>query len=548
MKKYFLFFMLIPISLLFFSGKLLLEKQVKEWMYELVQEELQRKANSINEIFGLIEVEKNIDTLNPFIENFGKNTPYRITIVREDGVVLADSWLTAKEVHEVENHAARPEILSATNNRPGVSIRFSNTVKADLMYLSIPYKEKELNGFIRVAIPLSTINKYLAKLHNDLIKITIVSFIFLLMLIYFGVQYLNKINARHESMLEDQVNNRTKDIKMIQKFGQMLTACESIDELSVVISSSAEQIFSDSMGALALTHPSMNSIEINTVWGGEWRNATTYSPNDCWAFRRGSVHLSKPGEMELLCKHLLIKDLDVKQPVLCVPLQAQGVSLGAIHIGRVNGKEITDYFKDKVFAVAEHISLSLSNINLRTKLEQQAVRDPLTNLYNRRYLDESFSRELERAKRKGMSVGVLMIDVDHFKKFNDTFGHDAGDYVIQKMGVLLSNIVRGEDIACRYGGEEFTLIICETNQRAAKKRALELLEMVRELELEFNHKSLGHITLSIGMAMYPNHGDSQQKLIAAADEALYRAKKSGRDQLKIASSAIQDKEESSLVE
>lgn len=239
--------------------------------------------------------------------------------------------------------------------------------------------------------------------------------------------------------------------------------------------------------------------------------------------------------MEISCNHLEIEHGDAVQ---CVLLQSQGISLGALHIGASEDVFNSSSFQNKIYTVSEQLCLTIANLNLRVKLEQQAIRDPLTALYNRRYLDDSFSRELKRAERKESSLAVIMIDIDHFKVFNDTYGHDAGDYVIKKFSQVLSNAVREEDISCRYGGEEFTLVLNEIDIEVVVKRAEALLEETRRLGLQLHNQSLGQITVSLGIAMFPQHGRTQQELIKAADEALYHAKEAGRNQLKLAGDVV----------
>ena len=160
-----------------------------------------------------------------------------------------------------------------------------------------------------------------------------------------------------------------------------------------------------------------------------------------------------------------------------------------------------------------------------------AVRDPLTNLFNRRYLGESLTREIKSADRHKSSIGIMVIDVDHFKKFNDEYGHDAGDYVLQRVADLLFKLTRGEDIPCRYGGEEFVIILPGADLETTEIRALSLLERMRELHLEFDNNYLGKISSSIGIAVFPHHGLSGEALIKSADKALYFAKSNGRDQV-----------------
>jgi diguanylate cyclase (GGDEF)-like protein len=185
-------------------------------------------------------------------------------------------------------------------------------------------------------------------------------------------------------------------------------------------------------------------------------------------------------------------------------------------------------------SVAEQAPLSFANFKLREKLRYQSIRDPLTGLFNRRYLDESLDRELPRAIRKHRSLGVIMLDVDHFKKFNDMFGHDAGDTVLKELGDHLAKCIRREDLACRYGGEEFTLILPESSLEDTRRRAEELRKTFQQLSVKHRSIVLGKVTLSLGVAAFPEHGTTSVDLLAAADAALLRAKREGRNRVLVA--------------
>ncbi len=171
----------------------------------------------------------------------------------------------------------------------------------------------------------------------------------------------------------------------------------------------------------------------------------------------------------------------------------------------------------------------LTEANLR--LHDEAVRDALTGLYNRRYLEESLDREMSRATRSGRPIGVMMIDIDHFKQCNDTFGHVAGDAVLHAVGQYLLSLTRGEDILCRYGGEEFVLVMTNASARAVWERAEALRVGVQELKVEHESRQIGPVTLSIGIALLPDHGESWRAVLPAADAALYQAKQAGRNRV-----------------
>ena len=183
--------------------------------------------------------------------------------------------------------------------------------------------------------------------------------------------------------------------------------------------------------------------------------------------------------------------------------------------------------------MAEHVALALSNLKLHETLRSQSIRDPLTGLFNRRFMEESLVREVLRAARNQGPLGVIMIDLDGFKSFNDTFGHDAGDTLLREFGFLLRNNIRAEDIACRYGGEEFTLILPEATLEATLERAEQIREEIKRLKVLHRDQDLGQVTVSLGVAVFPNHGTTGEALLRAADTALYRAKIDGRDRVAV---------------
>ena len=182
----------------------------------------------------------------------------------------------------------------------------------------------------------------------------------------------------------------------------------------------------------------------------------------------------------------------------------------------------------------------LTHANLQ--LRDRAVRDALTGVHNRGYLEESLAREEARARRSGMPLGVVMIDIDHFKRFNDTYGHAAGDAVLRTVGQYVMSLTRGEDIFCRYGGEEFVLIMIDTTARAAWERAESLRVGVQALAIEHEGRAIGPITLSIGVAMIPDNAKDGQAALKAADESLYRAKLGGRNRVVVSDAAPEKSE------
>lgn len=221
---------------------------------------------------------------------------------------------------------------------------------------------------------------------------------------------------------------------------------------------------------------------------------------------------------------------------MCVPLVANNEVLGLLHLRRRVGAQggaaaIRSVFREMARTLGETMSLAISNVELRETLSHQSIRDPLTGLFNRRYLEEALQREMARAARSGQPVSLAMIDVDHFKRFNDVYGHAAGDSVLVSLSQMLQSKVRDTDIVSRYGGEEFVVVFTEAGPETAAMRAEQLREAAKKLEVVRAGQRLSAITISIGVAGHPGQGERPEDLLRAADAALYVAKNSGRDRV-----------------
>jgi diguanylate cyclase (GGDEF)-like protein len=179
----------------------------------------------------------------------------------------------------------------------------------------------------------------------------------------------------------------------------------------------------------------------------------------------------------------------------------------------------------------ELASISIAGLNLRSRLEEQSIRDGLTGLFNRHFMEIALDRELRRAARQKKPVAIMMLDIDHFKQFNDTYGHEAGDTVLRELGEALLASVRNEDILCRYGGEEFVAILPDLTLDLAIERAEALRRMVSEMRVRMRGESLREITVSIGVAVYPQYGETMEEVMRVADRALYEAKNLGRNRV-----------------
>ncbi len=323
-------------------------------------------------------------------------------------------------------------------------------------------------------------------------------------------------------------------ISQLTGLGQLLQSCQSPEEIYNVVQHAMGRLFPSDSGALAVLNASRNLLECTATWGSNPPPQRVFGPNECWAFRLGRPHLVAHDGSALRCSH----SSGQSGVTMCVPLVAQGDNMGILQLAftQVEHGEVQDHIgavqstRGRLsMALAEQIALALANLRLREALRNQSIVDPLTGLFNRRYLEQVLERECRRAMRSNRSLAVLMVDVDHFKRFNDLWGHDCGDAVLRELAALMRSHFRGEDVACRYGGEEFVVLLADATLVSAHARADDLRLAMRGLTVQHDGQTVGAITVSAGVAVLPEHGVGPSDLIAAADQALYQAKASGRD-------------------
>ena len=328
---------------------------------------------------------------------------------------------------------------------------------------------------------------------------------------------------------EEQAHDSTKLTELVD----ILQSCQTVEEAYAIAASVLPGTFSAPAGALCITSPARNIVEAVSVWGADAATEKAFAPDGCWALRRGKVNQVKDTASPMRCNHVLGFP---KNGYLCAPLAAHGETLGVLYLEfpprdpSGNGDPVR-VLERQVTAVGERLSLALANLRLREALQQQSIRDTLTGLYNRRFMEESLARELGRAARTSQPVSMIMMDIDHFKRFNDTFGHQAGDALLKALGEFVNQRTRGQDVACRYGGEEFALILAGCSLENACKRAQVLREELKQLKVRHGGQSMGAITLSMGVASFPAQANNTEALVKSADDALYRAKKEGRDRV-----------------
>jgi diguanylate cyclase (GGDEF)-like protein len=345
-----------------------------------------------------------------------------------------------------------------------------------------------------------------------------------------------KLRATNEKLEQSvlTLERHKEQSNHLSEMADLLQACSSSTEAYRIIGQFGAHLFPNQAGALYIYGASRNLVNKVATWNDPLLDEASFEPDDCWALRRGQPHIIEPGHFAAPCRHLQ----NARGGHACLPLMAQGTGLGIMYLqGRQNADpQMTAEFlnpEDRQLAsnVAEQVALSLANLRLQEALRLQTIRDPLTGLFNRRYLEETVERELHRMTRREQPAGFVMMDLDHFKAFNDTFGHDGGDALLRAFGQFLREHLRREDIACRYGGEEFCVLYCEASLEDTVRLAEQLRSQVKRLTVQHEGQHLGAVTISIGIASYPMHGSTISELIAVADTALYQAKTEGRDQI-----------------
>ena len=342
--------------------------------------------------------------------------------------------------------------------------------------------------------------------------------------------------------LVKELELRTNQITLLNEMGSLLQSSGTVQEASAVVGSFAQRLFPEApSGALYLFRSSRDLVEAGARWGKRDALAPTFPPDACWSLRRGRPHWSETPGSSIACQHLM---KDSTTECLCVPMVAQGNTVGVLHLEfdsatRLQYGSGMESFREShqqlAISLASQIALSLSGLQLRDSLRELSIRDPLTRLFNRRFLQESMDRELQLASRKKQSIAILFLDLDHFKRFNDTFGHDAGDMVLQSLADLFRSFFRSTDICCRYGGEEFAIILPESTSKDAAIRADALRSEVKRLRLRYKKEPVGPLTISVGVAAFPEHGSTSDELLKMADECLYESKARGRDVVTLAS-------------
>jgi diguanylate cyclase (GGDEF)-like protein len=329
-----------------------------------------------------------------------------------------------------------------------------------------------------------------------------------------------------------ELQDRAEESALISASRQEMQICQTLEQLYLSAARYFARLLPATMGTLYVINSSRNLLEGVSSWPARDASAEpfeVYPPQSCCGLRLGHLRWRHADRSELDCEHF------VDTPAasyLCVPLAASGDSLGVLYIDCPTDEavQMAEKRTEALQQLAQLTATTLGALQLRIKLENQSIRDPLTGLFNRNFMQIAFDRELTRAARRKSGLAVLMLDIDHFKKFNDQFGHAAGDAVLKAAAETMRSKVRNEDILCRFGGEEFTIILPDISPEVAMQRAELLRQAIAETRVSLEHNISSEITISIGVALYPSNGETAEQLLKEADAALYRAKRAGRNQ------------------
>jgi len=336
------------------------------------------------------------------------------------------------------------------------------------------------------------------------------------------------------------LNTRQHDTAFFRDVSQLFQACRTIEEVCKVARDRLQGLSPNLSGALYLTGQTDDYLENVMTWGAVEASSAFFATDDCWALRCGRPHQVNRGHDAISCVHT---DATQGDWHLCVPLMAHGESLGVLYFridaegdARGNRSLVDEDRLNFYFNVSETLSLAVANIRLRESLREQAIRDPLTGLFNRRYFQETLRREIHRASRANAPLSVVMLDIDYFKRFNDMHGHDAGDAALKAVGEILMSRTRAGDVACRHGGEEFVLAFPGLSAEIAAERVEELRHAIETRDIQFLGQTIDPVTISAGIAVYPDHAMDMDSLMRLADQALYRSKEAGRNRFTMATS------------
>lgn len=344
----------------------------------------------------------------------------------------------------------------------------------------------------------------------------------------------NAILHAENTMLNQQMQaleQRTSEMTLLHAMDDQLLTCSTVHQVCQIMDNFGWLLFPQQSGVLYLVTNDQTVLEAVAYWGEGFQPQMTIERAHCIALQRGRLIVYRR-TTDHTCSHL---DQSSPLPHVCIPLLSPGNTCGVLSLwgGPQTPQETMEHWMGLAVMVAQRLTLVLTNIRLRDQLIRLSQQDALTGLYNRRYLDTILVETIRHAQDNQRLMGIIMLDIDHFKNFNDTYGHETGDAMLASMGSFLVLHIRDNDIACRYGGEEFIVLLPDASVEDTRKRAEEFRTGIKQVHIsQTTHHS--SIQVSLGVACYPQHGTTPDALLRSVDRALYRAKAEGRDRVAVA--------------
>ncbi|HEX8619217.1 MAG TPA: GGDEF domain-containing protein [Thermoanaerobaculia bacterium] len=322
-------------------------------------------------------------------------------------------------------------------------------------------------------------------------------------------------------VLFDRARTEAAGLRLLIEMSGLLQVSTSFTEAVEVVPVFGRHLFPALDGALYIA--SGSRFVLGASWGDTHNHASTHDAS-CSAVHRAQGRLFAAEELAERCG---VAD----GATICLPLLAGRETIGVLTLRGRDGASLRTRTSLFASAFADHIALALTNLRLQETLRTNAQRDSLTGLFNRRYLEEMLTHELQRGREGKSKTGVIVVDVDHFKSFNDTYGHGGGDALLTQVARVMQSAFDDDAFICRYGGDEFVIVLPDTTPDEMRRRGEALSAAVRDLRINADGRMLGNVTISTGLAFAPDHANTVQGLIAAADRALYSAKIAGRDRV-----------------
>jgi diguanylate cyclase (GGDEF)-like protein len=323
---------------------------------------------------------------------------------------------------------------------------------------------------------------------------------------------------------------------VFNRLSELVSYAENEDAVVRAGVAALERLLPNRGGEVMLVNPSFDQLRVHSAWG----QAETViggrlpvdRPTACPGIRRNAVHVTRSAldAFSLTCEVHPLRS----GSLICVPMVSHNEVIGVLHVEREQEDAFDDEDARTGSRVAEQVALAMANLRLMRRMEEQAMTDPLTGLANPRAFDPMVERELAIARREGQRVAVIMLDLDHFKQFNDAHGHPAGDEALRAFARTVRGTLRETDVAARYGGEEFAVLLRGTDLARARTVADKLRSAIEVTPIEIGPNRFAKITASLGVAASDAHGTDRMQLMRLADAALYMAKRDGRNRVEVA--------------